>query len=91
LNIQASIDNEENRKVDLNNGIQKLLNLLAYTTGTTAFAGNNFDFELNNADPSIAMDSSLKTISILNLPRIKLIRRQEISPLQNCKTNPASV
>jgi len=47
LNIQANIDNEENRKVDLQNSLQKQLNLLAYTTGNSISNGISFDFELN--------------------------------------------
>lgn len=59
LNIQANIDNEENRKVDLKNSLQKQINLLNYTTGTSAAAGNNFDFSLATVNYQIAYDSSL--------------------------------
>lgn len=59
LNIQANIDNEENRKVDLNNSLQKQLNLLKYTTGTAAPAGTVFDFDVRNAGNTIALDSSV--------------------------------
>lgn len=59
LNIQANIDNEENRKVDLKNSLQKQINLLIYTTGTNAAAGNNFDFQLATINDKIAYDSSL--------------------------------
>ena len=59
LNIQANIDNEENRKVDLKNSLQKQINLLNYTTGTNAVAGNNFDFNLLNVSNQVALDSSI--------------------------------
>ena len=59
LNIQANIDNEENRKVDLKNSLQKQINLLNYTTGTNAVAGNNFDFNLLNVNNQVALDSSV--------------------------------
>lgn len=46
LNVQASIDAEENRKVDLQNNLQKQQNLLSYTTGTTNASGAAFDFDV---------------------------------------------
>ena len=70
LNIQANIDNEENRKIDLKNSLQKQLNLLSYTTGNSVSNGISFDFEVsakvidlllseatnNNMDFKLAMD-----------------------------------
>jgi outer membrane protein TolC len=55
LNIQASIDNEENRKVDLKNSIQKQLNLLEYTTGLKQANGKVFDFDINLTDAGSAL------------------------------------
>lgn len=55
LNIQASLDNEENRKVDLKNNLQKQLNLLLYTTGIEKFVGSKFDFDLNFTDEITAL------------------------------------
>jgi outer membrane protein TolC len=46
LNIQASIDNENNRKIDLQNNLQKQQNLLEYTTGARQSSGKSFDFDL---------------------------------------------
>jgi outer membrane protein TolC len=46
LNIQAQVDIETNRKVDLQNSLQKQIILLAYTTGDTTTIGNNFDFDI---------------------------------------------
>ncbi len=55
LNIQASIDNEENRKVDLKNGLQKQVNLLDYTTGVKQSTGKNFDFDISLTDAVSAL------------------------------------
>ena len=59
LNIQASIDNEQNRKIDLQNSLQKQLNLMEYTTGSqqTAHAGN-FDFDINLTDAGTALGAA---------------------------------
>lgn len=46
LTIQAQLDAEQNKKVDLQNYLQKQLNLLQYTTGNTNISGNDFDFQL---------------------------------------------
>ena len=46
LNIQTQIDAEQNRKVDLQNSLQKQLNLLSYTTGLNKTEGYVFDFEI---------------------------------------------
>jgi outer membrane protein len=48
-NIESNIDNEQNRKVDLENALQKQLNLLEYTTGKGMIANGGFDFALNDA------------------------------------------
>ena len=55
LNIQASVDNEENRKIDLKNSLQKQLNLLDYTTGSKQSNGSNFDFDINLTDAGSAL------------------------------------
>jgi len=47
LNIQAQVDIETNRKVDLQNSLQKQINLLEYETGDTTTRGTNFDFDLS--------------------------------------------
>ena len=46
LSIQSQVDAEENKKVDLQNYLQKQLNLLQYATGSSNTAGVLFDFEL---------------------------------------------
>lgn len=63
LNIQASRDNEITRKEDLENNLQKQLNLLEYTTGITATSGNDFDFNISLA----SIDEALNTATTNNL------------------------
>jgi outer membrane protein TolC len=46
LNVQASIDQEQNRKVELEDRLQKQINLLQYATGDTSVNGSTFDFEV---------------------------------------------
>ncbi len=48
LNIQASIDNELNRKVDIENSLQKQLNLLEYTTGKRLVNQSELSFAIKN-------------------------------------------
>ncbi len=58
LNIQASIDAAQNQKVDLQNSLQKQLNLLDYTTGTKQNTGEQFDFDINMVDVGSALVQS---------------------------------
>jgi outer membrane protein len=46
LSIQSQLDAEQNKKIDLQNYLQKQQNLLQYTTGGNSTAGLNFDFEI---------------------------------------------
>lgn len=55
LNIQASIDAEDNRKVDLKNSLQKQQNLLSYTTGNITSGGTAFDFDVQLKDGVAAL------------------------------------
>ena len=50
LNIQVQIDIEKNRKVEYQSNLQKQLNLLAFTTGTSTATGNQFDFVTSITD-----------------------------------------
>jgi len=59
LNIQANIDNEENKKIDLINGLQKQQNLLTYTTGKSAKVGNSFDFDITKTTSNRALETSV--------------------------------
>ena len=55
LNIKTQIDAEQNRKVDLQNSLQKQLNLLEYTTGQKQTNANAFDFDLPLKDIEAAV------------------------------------
>ena len=55
LNIKTQIDAEQNRKVDLQNSLQKQLNLLEYTTGQKQTNANAFDFDLPLRDIEAAV------------------------------------
>ncbi|MEO5592214.1 MAG: TolC family protein [Chitinophagaceae bacterium] len=46
LSIQSQVDAEENKKIDLQNYLQKQQNLLQYTTGGNATTGLSFDFDI---------------------------------------------
>jgi len=56
LNIQANRDQDQNRKVDLMNSLDKQLNLLEYTTGIKKNSGQVFDFDINLTDVDAALN-----------------------------------
>ncbi|MEP6845422.1 MAG: TolC family protein [Panacibacter sp.] len=58
LTVQSGIDAEENRKVDLQNNLQKQLNLLSYTTGNITASGTLFDFDIALRDAIAAMNDA---------------------------------
>ena len=58
LNIQASIDAALNQKIDLQNSLQKQLNLLDFATGTKQNTGSQFDFDINMVDVGTALIQS---------------------------------
>ncbi len=63
LTIKSNIDAEQNRKVDLQNALQKQLNLLEYTSGIKQSSGTAFDFDLNLLD----IDGSLSAAQTNNV------------------------
>ncbi|MEP7317265.1 MAG: TolC family protein [Panacibacter sp.] len=58
LNVQSSIDAEQNRKVDLKNSLQKQLNLLSYTTGNITSGSSAFDFDVTLKDALSALSDA---------------------------------
>lgn len=89
LNIQASIDNEQNRKIDLQNSLQKQLNLLSYTTGKTIANGTQFDFDINTNSIEALLNNALANNIDFKLAknRIKLAETDiAISKLQDKPT-----
>lgn len=89
LNLQANIDAEENKRIDLKSFIQKQLNLLNYTTGINKISGEEFDsiIELLNIDE--ALDSFQKNNPEFQLANDKvLLSKKEIDIIQlNKKPN----
>jgi outer membrane protein TolC len=75
-NIQASIDNELNRKVDLENSLQKQLNLLEFTTGKSAISSSDFTFETKQASVEELAKLAQNQSAEYNLIRSKLAQNQ---------------
>jgi outer membrane protein len=76
LNIQANIDNEGNRKVDLLNSLQKQYNLLEYTTGIKQSTGQLFDFDITLIDANAALGSAQSSNVDFLLARDKIKQSQ---------------
>ena len=73
LNIQANRDQDQNRKVDLMNSLDKQLNLLEYTTGIKKNSGQVFDFDINltDVDAALSVAQSSNIDFLLAKDRIK--------------------
>ena len=76
LNIQANIDNEGNRKIDLLNSLQKQYNLLDYTTGIKQSTGQLFDFDITLIDANAALGSAQSSNVDFILARDKIKQSQ---------------
>jgi len=76
LNIQASIDNEENKKIDLQNSLEKQNNLLQFATGITAPAAYQFDFTVATTKTLAAIDTSNLLLTEFKLAADKINQRQ---------------
>jgi len=71
LNLESNIDGEENKKIDLENQLQKQLILLDYTSGKSKINGVNFDFDVNGLK-----DDSLINIAKQNNPEFSLSKNK---------------
>lgn len=69
LTIQSKIDNELNRKIDLETSVQKLLNLLKYATGVNTISASQLSVTLKN----YTLDEALQ-IATLHNPGIAIAR-----------------
>lgn len=88
LNVQASIDEEQNRKVELQNGLQRQINLLAYTTGNTTSNGNNFDFDILLKDAlSVLSDAQANNLEYI-LAKDRVQQAQNDMEITKNKTKP---
>jgi outer membrane protein TolC len=88
LNVQASIDQEQNRKVDLQNSLQKQLNLLQYTTGNVTANGNNFDFDVPLKDALALLSDAQKNNLEYVLARDKVQQAQNDVALAKTSNKP---
>ncbi len=64
LNLQAYIDDEENKKLDLTTALEKQFNLLEYTTGGKNTTGQVFDFNIENTDATTSPNNAEIALSI---------------------------
>ncbi|MCX6331036.1 MAG: TolC family protein [Bacteroidetes bacterium] len=90
LTIQSKIDNELNRKIDLENNHQKLLNLLKYATGVTNITEGQLSIALKKYtldealqmalihNPSLAITKDKVNVSKAEVAIIKLIERPSV-------------
>jgi outer membrane protein TolC len=69
LTIQSKIDNELNRKIDLENNVQKLLNLLNYATGVSTISEGQLSVALKN----YTFDEAIQLATLHN-PSIAIAR-----------------
>ncbi|CAN5119341.1 TolC family protein [soil metagenome] len=89
LNVQAGIDAEENRKVDLQNSLQKQLNLLSYTTGNVTSPGNAFDFDVMLKDAITAMTDAQTNNLEYVLAKDRVQQAQKDLAIINATDNPS--
>lgn len=70
--LQANIDAEENKKIDLLNALLKQSNLLMYTTGTQTINDTSFEF----SNTAFQLKDSVLSYSQLNNPELRLIENK---------------
>ena len=84
LNLQANIDMEENKKVDLLNNYNKQLNLLEYATGKKSANGFDFDFKLDGSASGLSDAENNNPEFVLAKDKITLAQKDlEITKLNN--------
>jgi outer membrane protein len=86
LTIQATIDQELNKKVDVENMLQKQINLLQYFSGINVVNDIKFDFGNNtkNANEFLSQAQAQNIDYILQKDKIKLTEAEKkITALQN--------
>jgi outer membrane protein TolC len=72
LTIQSKIDNEVNRKIDLETNLKKLLNLLNYATGVSEVKGAELNLAVKNYSFDEAMQMALTYNPSLAIAKDKL-------------------
>jgi outer membrane protein TolC len=88
LNIQANIDAEQNRKVDLQNSLQKQYNLLQYTTGLQQNNGADFDFDIALIDTATALSTATANNLDFVLAKDKVTQSQNDLAITKLTTRP---
>ncbi|MEY4278284.1 MAG: hypothetical protein RL377_288, partial [Bacteroidota bacterium] len=98
LTIQSKIDNEVNRKIDLETNLKKLLNLLNYATGVSEVKGAELNLAVKNYSFDEAMQMALTYNPSLAIAKDKLsVSKSELAisklnekPLVGLKTSVGS-
>lgn len=72
LTIQSKIDNETNRKIDLETNLKKLLNLLQYATGVKDIKENNLSLSIKDYSFDEALQYAINNSPGLALAKDKL-------------------
>ncbi len=83
LNLQASKDQEENKRIDLQNLLEKQISLLIFTTGLNISSGNEFDFEMEEIPASESFSIKNNPLFWLSQDKIDLTKKD----LQRIKQN----
>lgn len=73
LNIESKIDAEQNRKLELQSSLSKLLNLLSYTTGINEVKGTNLSFSIQSFTFEEALQQAIANNPSLTLSKDKVI------------------
>ena len=89
LNIQANIDAEQNRKVDLQNSLQKQYNLLQYTTGLQQNNGADFDFDIALIDTVTALSTAATNNLDFILAKDKITQSKTDLAMSKLSTKPS--
>jgi outer membrane protein len=72
LTIQSKIDNENNRKIDLETNLKKLLNLLNYASGVYQVNESNLAFNIKNYTAEKALQQALMNNPSLAIAKDKV-------------------
>jgi len=91
LTIQTQIDAEQNRKVDLENSLNKQQNLLEYTIGKKGLSENNFDFDIKSKDILAALAEAEANNPDFILAKDKVLQAQNDLAISKLGEKPSVV
>lgn len=84
LNLQANIDAEENKKIDLQNNYKKQLILLEYASGENTSNGSEFDFSFDESSLGLSASGENNPEFSIAKDRIDIARKElEVAKLNN--------